>query len=223
MLIEPQMAQGAFTQQAILLEVDEVSMVALASSNGFQIWQTNTQQNLLDWPCTLETSASSDVLYGGIAMVQAEDGTCVLCVGDSLGKVHAFALPAVDQARLSCTISNHQAAITGLASSAPDSSIASSNALASCDDNGTIVLCTVASSSSIQHRHRWEGRGMPCISVSVHAETLIAGFHDGSVQLYNMVSVLLLVLIHLCATASPLTHCISAKCVIHRSYRQSAL
>lgn len=175
-------------QQAILLEVDGVSMVALCSSRGIQIWQIEAKQRILDWSASASTDATSDVLYGGIAMVQAEDGTCVLCVGDSLGRVHAFAMPSVDQAFFTCTSSHHQTAIVALASSAPDSSRASNNILASCDDTGSIALCTVASTDSIEQRHSWEGRGMPCISLAAYDETLIAGYYDGVVHLYNMVS-----------------------------------
>ena len=195
-LIACRIAQGASTQQAILLEVDDVSMVALASSNGLQIWQIDTQQKLLDWSLLSTSDATSDTFCRGIAMVQAADSTCVLCVGDSLGRVHVFMLDAVDQAQLSCSINNHQAAIAALASSPPSTSRASSNVLASCDDNGTIVLCTVSSSNSIDQRHSWEGRGMPCISVAVLGDTLIAGFFDGCIHLYDMVQFSLLPCFH---------------------------
>lgn len=84
-LIAYRIAQGASTQQAILLEVDDVSMVALASSNGLQIWQIDTQQKLLDWSLSSTSDATSDTFCRGIAMVQAADSTCVLCVGDALG------------------------------------------------------------------------------------------------------------------------------------------
>lgn len=179
--------QGACTQQAILLEVDDVSMVALASSNGLQIWQIDTQRKVLEWSLASVSDSRPDMFCRGIAMAQAEDGTCVLCMGDSFGKVHVFEVQAVDQGQLSCTIHNHHAAIAALASSPPASSRVSSNVLASCDDNGNITMCTVRSSTSIEQRHSWEGRGVPCISVALQGDNLIAGFYDGTIHLYNMV------------------------------------
>ena len=180
--------QGAFTQQAILLEVDDVSMVALASSSGLQIWQIDTQKTVLEWSLASVSDAKPDMFCRGIAMAQAEDGTCVLCMGDNLGKVQVIELQAVDQGQLSCSIHNHEAAIAALASSPPSSSRVSSNVLASCDDSGNIVMCTVRSSTSVEQRHRWEGRGVPCVSVATQGDNLIAGFYDGTVHLYNMVS-----------------------------------
>ena len=162
-------------------------MIAVTSSTGLQIWQIDTHQKVLDWYLPQPATARSDIFCRGIAMAQAEDDSCVLCVGDSQGSIHMFALDTAQQAELSCSVKHHQAAIAALATGPAHSSRASCNVLASCDDSGTIQLCAVRSACSLEQRHSWEGRGIPCTSVAIQDNTLIAGLYDGTIYLYDMV------------------------------------
>ena len=173
--------------QAILLEVDDVSIVAVASSSGLQICQIATQQQLLKWSLPAPAEARSESICRGIAMAQAQDDSCVLCLGDSEGSVHIFRLDTANQAELTCTVRHHNAAIAALASGPAPISRANSNVLASCDDSGTIQLCAVKSATDLEQRHSWEGRGIPCTAVAIQDNTLLAALYDGTIYLYDVV------------------------------------
>lgn len=173
--------------QAILLEVDDVNVLVVASSSGLQIWQIDTQQQLLEWSLPAAPQARSGSFCRGIAMAQAEDDSSVLCLGDSEGSIHMFRLDTAHQAEFVCTMRQHCTAIAALASGPAQSSRVNCNVLASCDDSGTIQLCAVKSANDLEQRHSWEGRGIPCTAVTIQDNTLIAALYDGTIYLYDMV------------------------------------
>ena len=178
-------------QQACLVQFQDKMAVVLATSHDLQVWDTNMRQQLFSWNLTTATAKGTPptLFCRGIALVEVEDGTCLLCVGSSTGVIHTFSADSSNQLHHSHDLCHHNSPIVALASSsAPDSSSsASCNHLASCDDQGAITVFEAKSAGDIEVRHKWEGHGVPCVSVAITASTLLAAFYDGSVRLYSTV------------------------------------
>lgn len=182
-------------QQASLIQFHDKLAVVLATIEGLQVWDISMQQQqqqLFQWdmqpgPTPHTTPPAS--FCRGIALVVTEDAASLLCIGSSTGTIHTFAAGSANQLCHSYDLCHHTSPITALASghtSSITSSSGSSN-LASCDENGTIMVFRANTAGMFESKHNWEGHGIPCVAAAFKDEILIAAFCDGSVRLYNLV------------------------------------
>ena len=150
------------------------------------------QEKMFSWsnPAAAATSDSPELMHRGVALVIAADGSCLLCIGRNTGIVQIFAAHSADRIQHCYELCHHQYPIAALAAGSLGShnGAVSASYLASCDDNGTINVCQATSATTFDLQHRWEGHGVPCVSVGIKNLTLIAAFYDGSVRLYSLVS-----------------------------------
>lgn len=168
--------------QASLVRLHEEIFLVVASSDGTHVYMNGGLEMKFFLPIGVSISEeSNEPAYAcGIASPCEESSSKgFIFTGTSNGTITAIQVPSASGEGISfhSTLSTIHSPVIALA--------ASSDILASGNDNGDIFAFTTSSENKFARKCKFTGSGHPCTAIGVQDFTVFAGFSLGNIRVYN--------------------------------------